>query len=100
MKRTAGNAKGYWLLKVGTMITICPNCSTSGKSIKTRQIDASVYVGDYHSPASANDWSPGRQCVECGAVIHVTVFKKGAKRTTLNGFANLPPRKNWETPIA
>ena len=76
------------------MITGCPSCER-----KTRQIDASVYAGDYQTSPGADLYAPGRQCVECGAVFEVMTVGK-VKRPELHGYANLPPRNRWEEPIA
>ena len=75
------------------MITSCPNCRR-----KTRQIDASEYAGDYHSPPSPDDMAKARQCTECGSVYHVHYVGK----TIRNEFMRrslLPPRNDWEEPL-
>ncbi len=73
------------------MITGCHQCGR-----KTRQIDASVYAGDYHG---GNLYAPGRQCIECGTVYQVNRVGK-TLRLHIVGVHRLPPRNKWETPIA
>lgn len=74
------------------MITLCQRCEK-----KTRQIDASVYAGDYHSPPSDTDYAFGRQCVNCGAIYEVKKIGQ-TKRTFFQRFAALPPKNQWEEP--
>lgn len=72
------------------MITSCTNCKR-----KTRQIDASVYAGDYHS---GDLYATCRQCVECGQIYNVQ--KVGETVTaTYRKTAYIPPRKQWEEPL-
>jgi hypothetical protein len=71
------------------MITGCPQCGR-----KTRQIDASVYAGDYHQN---HDYAPGRQCVDCGTVYEVNRIGKSV-RLQLHEVNRLPPRNKWEEP--
>lgn len=75
------------------MITGCLLCGT-----KTRQIDASVYAGDYHSPPADSDYAPARQCVECGAIMDVTPVGKTV-RLSVSGVAYVPPRNQWREPL-
>ncbi len=75
------------------MITGCPTCNR-----KTRQIDASGYVGDYHSPPTDGDWAPGRQCVECGSKFSVQKIGKSVRLAWLC-VSMVPPRLRWEEPI-
>jgi uncharacterized Zn finger protein len=73
------------------MISSCPQCDR-----KTRQIDASVYAGDYHG---GDHYAPGRQCTECGTVYEVQKIGK-TKRLHLISVHRLPPRNQWEEPQA
>lgn len=71
------------------MITGCPQCDR-----KTRQIDASIYAGDYHS---GDHWANGRQCVECGTVYEVNKIGKSV-RLQIVSVHRLPPRNQWLEP--
>ena len=68
------------------MINLCHECGR-----KTRQIDASLYAGDYHG---GDLWTPGRQCVECGTVYEVIQIGK-TKRLQSRAVNWLPPRRGF-----
>lgn len=72
------------------MITGCTKCGR-----KTRQIDASVYAGDYHG---GDVWAAGRQCVECGTIFEVQAIGK-TKRAHAWQAKFVPPRNDWQEPI-
>lgn len=71
------------------MISHCPTCRR-----KTRQIDASVYAGDYHG---FDYYAPGRQCISCGSIYGVVGVGKSA-RLIRHGGALCPPRDRWQEP--
>ena len=72
------------------MISLCQQCET-----KTRQIDASVYAGDYHT---FHQYGYGRQCVECGTVYAVNRVGKSVRLEPM-AVRSLPPRKSWLEPL-
>ena len=67
-------------------------CSTCGR--QCRQIDASVYGGDYRNDGP---YAYGRQCVECGSVFEVQAVGKSA-HISYRTKAWIPPRSKWEEP--
>jgi hypothetical protein len=71
------------------MISSCLKCLR-----KTRQIDASVYAGDYHSDGP---YGFGRQCVECGLIVEVRQVGKTVDLSPRHA-SLLPPRTRWEEP--
>ncbi len=72
------------------MITTCASCDR-----KTRQIDASLYAGDYHG---GDLYAFGRQCVECGTIYEAQKIGKTVS-TQPHTVTNIPPRNRWEEPM-
>jgi len=74
------------------MITSCAECGR-----KTRQIDASIYAGDYQSD-DPQLYATARQCVQCGTVYEVRKFRKQVRVIERISCRFLPPQSKWEEP--